>query len=108
MVYLINSYTIFTLYYQDIEDLQFGTFLEGIAKEDIIFLCRYLKEDPVLFSNKYIIHICSNNGFIGFLVQVKTEWPEELLIIHTVMEIDLSKSYQFVPPGFIRWVDLIS
>ena len=35
MVCMIIDYTIFALYYQDIEEIEFGTLLEFIVKEDI-------------------------------------------------------------------------
>ena len=35
MVCMINDIIIFALYYQDIEEIEFGTLLEFIGKEDI-------------------------------------------------------------------------
>ena len=64
MVYLINEDTIFTLYNGDIEDLDFGTFLEYIFKKGFKFLVQYISVDSMLCVHKYVIYFCFKNRLI--------------------------------------------
>ena len=61
MVCLINSYAIINPYYQYIEEIYFGAFLESIFKEGIKLLIQSFKADPVLFSCNYVFCLYSIN-----------------------------------------------
>ena len=57
MVCLINSDAVFTLYNDDIEELEFVTLLECIVKEGIKLFSQYLKEYPMVCGHKDVICI---------------------------------------------------
>ena len=48
MLYMLNAYVIFVLYYQYIEAIEFGTYTESIIKEGIKLLSLSIKEYYVL------------------------------------------------------------
>ena len=64
---MINYDDIFTLYYGDIEELEFGTLLECIVKEGIKLLSQYIKLDTMLCDHKDTIFIYCNNILICFI-----------------------------------------
>ena len=64
MICLIIYDAIFTLYNGDIEELEFGTFLEYIIKESIKLLSQSLKTDPMLCGHKDIICLYCKNILI--------------------------------------------
>ena len=57
MLFMVNADAIFTLYNGDIEDIDFGTFLEFKVKEGIKFIDKNTKSYPMLYGHKNVIYL---------------------------------------------------
>ena len=71
MIFIINAYAIFDMYYWDIGEIEFGTFLGCISKKGIKLLSQYLKEEPVLCSHTDVIYLYSNNRLILLAIPIE-------------------------------------